>query len=224
MKIRILSLLSLTAMLVGLTGCGRNMLSIMERDISKGGGTDYYRYLEDPGFADARDDPRFDELIELARPALENGDKVEIDIDIQNVNRTFGTLLSGRIAERYGFAGLPEGAVAGDPGIRPGDALRDAAVADAAALCEELGHQVTPAGPELDGRAFARDFFLAFCGAARLITSGLGLAFIFLRRAIDGIQCVGQLFQSLAAAGTVIEARHSGDKLLYGLGGNRRNR
>ena len=34
--------------------------------------------------------------------------RVEIDIDIQNVNRTFGTLLSGRIAEKYGFAGLPE--------------------------------------------------------------------------------------------------------------------
>jgi predicted esterase len=43
------------------------MLSIMERDILKGGGTDYYRYLEDPGFADIRAEPRFDELIELAK-------------------------------------------------------------------------------------------------------------------------------------------------------------
>ena len=47
-------------------------------------------------------------LLELARPALEKGEKVTIDIDIQNVNRTFGTLLSGRVAERYGFTGLPE--------------------------------------------------------------------------------------------------------------------
>jgi len=47
-------------------------------------------------------------LIDLAKPALENREKVEIDIDIQNVNRTFGTLLSGRVAERYGFDGLPE--------------------------------------------------------------------------------------------------------------------
>jgi glutamate synthase (NADPH/NADH) large chain len=47
-------------------------------------------------------------LIAQAQPALENGEKVEIDIDIQNVNRTFGTMLSGRVAERYGHAGLPD--------------------------------------------------------------------------------------------------------------------
>jgi glutamate synthase (NADPH/NADH) large chain len=47
-------------------------------------------------------------LIELAKPALENGESVRIDIDIENVNRTFGTLLSGRVAERYGFDGLPD--------------------------------------------------------------------------------------------------------------------
>jgi glutamate synthase (NADPH/NADH) large chain len=48
------------------------------------------------------------ELIRQAQPALENGEKVTIDIDIQNVNRSFGAMLSGRVAERYGHAGLPD--------------------------------------------------------------------------------------------------------------------
>ena len=36
-----------------------------------------------------------------------NGEKVDINIDIQNHNRTFGTMLSGRVAEKYGHEGLP---------------------------------------------------------------------------------------------------------------------
>jgi len=48
------------------------------------------------------------ELIKQAQPALEKGEKVNIDIAIKNHNRTFGTMLSGRVAENYGFDGLPE--------------------------------------------------------------------------------------------------------------------
>jgi glutamate synthase (NADPH/NADH) large chain len=48
------------------------------------------------------------ELIAQARPALEKGEKVTIDINVYNNNRTFGTMLSGRIAEKYGHAGLPD--------------------------------------------------------------------------------------------------------------------
>ncbi|MGH8740856.1 MAG: glutamate synthase subunit alpha, partial [Burkholderiales bacterium] len=47
-------------------------------------------------------------LIELAAPALERGDKVTIDIPIRNINRTVGTMLSWRIAQRYGHEGLPD--------------------------------------------------------------------------------------------------------------------
>ena len=47
-------------------------------------------------------------LIEEAKVALNHGKKVKINIDIENVNRTFGTLLSGRVAERYGHNGLDE--------------------------------------------------------------------------------------------------------------------
>jgi len=47
-------------------------------------------------------------LIELAKPALEKGQKVTIDLPIRNVNRTAGTMLSGEVAKRYGHAGLPD--------------------------------------------------------------------------------------------------------------------
>jgi len=47
-------------------------------------------------------------LIELARPALERGEKVTIETPIRNINRTVGTMLSGRIAKRYGHEGLPD--------------------------------------------------------------------------------------------------------------------
>jgi glutamate synthase (NADPH/NADH) large chain len=46
-------------------------------------------------------------LIELARPALERGEKVAIDMPIRNINRTVGTLLSHEIARRHGHEGLP---------------------------------------------------------------------------------------------------------------------
>ena len=47
-------------------------------------------------------------LIEQARPALEKGQKVQIESSIINVNRTCGTMLSGEVAKRYGDAGLPD--------------------------------------------------------------------------------------------------------------------
>ncbi len=47
-------------------------------------------------------------LIEQARPALERGEPVIIETPVSNVNRTVGTMLSGRVAERYGHEGLPD--------------------------------------------------------------------------------------------------------------------
>ncbi|MBI2317705.1 MAG: glutamate synthase subunit alpha, partial [Betaproteobacteria bacterium] len=47
-------------------------------------------------------------LIELAKPALERGEKVAIDTPIRNTNRTVGTTLSWEIAKRYGHEGLPD--------------------------------------------------------------------------------------------------------------------
>ncbi len=48
------------------------------------------------------------ELIRQAQPALERGEAVRIETPIRNFNRTFGTLLSGRVAERHGHAGLAD--------------------------------------------------------------------------------------------------------------------
>ena len=47
-------------------------------------------------------------LIELARPALERGEKVTIEMPIRNINRTVGTMLSGEVAKRHGHDGLPD--------------------------------------------------------------------------------------------------------------------
>jgi glutamate synthase (NADPH) large chain len=47
-------------------------------------------------------------LIELARPALERGEKVTIEMPIRNINRTVGTMLSWEIAKRYRHEGLPD--------------------------------------------------------------------------------------------------------------------
>ena len=47
-------------------------------------------------------------LIREAAPALEEGQPVRIDTPIRNTNRTFGAMLSGEVAKRYGHKGLPE--------------------------------------------------------------------------------------------------------------------
>jgi glutamate synthase (NADPH/NADH) large chain len=47
-------------------------------------------------------------LLELARPALERGDKVFAEVDIVNTNRTVGTILSHELAKRWGELGLPD--------------------------------------------------------------------------------------------------------------------
>jgi len=50
-------------------------------------------------------------LLELARPALDDGTSVSATLPIRNVHRTVGAMLSGEIARRYGHAGLPDGTI-----------------------------------------------------------------------------------------------------------------
>jgi glutamate synthase domain-containing protein 3 len=54
------------------------------------------------------DDHRDHEIIAAAKPALERGEKVEIDVRVQNKHRCVGGLLSGEIARRHGAEGLPD--------------------------------------------------------------------------------------------------------------------
>ncbi len=48
------------------------------------------------------------ELIKLAKPALEKRENVSINLPIVNTNRTVGTMLSHEIAKRFGHEGLPQ--------------------------------------------------------------------------------------------------------------------
>ena len=48
------------------------------------------------------------DLIELAGPALDRGEVVDIRLPIHNVNRTVGTMLGNQVTRRYGPAGLPD--------------------------------------------------------------------------------------------------------------------
>ena len=52
------------------------------------------------------------QLIERAGPALERRAPVQIEMPIRNIHRTFGAMLSGEIAKRYGHEGLPEDTIA----------------------------------------------------------------------------------------------------------------
>jgi glutamate synthase (NADPH/NADH) large chain len=48
------------------------------------------------------------QLVELAAPALERGEKVNIDLPIVNTNRTVGAILSHELSKRWGDQGLPD--------------------------------------------------------------------------------------------------------------------
>jgi glutamate synthase (ferredoxin) len=48
------------------------------------------------------------QLLELARPALERGEKVRIELPIRNTNRTVGAILGSEVSRARGPAGLPE--------------------------------------------------------------------------------------------------------------------
>jgi glutamate synthase (ferredoxin) len=62
---------------------------------------------QDHGIADALDH----ELIAKAAPALENGEKVVINVELKNIHRTVGSMLSNKISKKYGAEGLPEGTI-----------------------------------------------------------------------------------------------------------------
>ena len=48
------------------------------------------------------------QLLELASPALERRESVEIDLPIQNTDRTVGTILGSEVSLKYGPDGLPD--------------------------------------------------------------------------------------------------------------------
>lgn len=60
--------------------------------------------VQDHGLINALDN----KLIVLAKNALENGERVVLDIPITNTNRTVGTMLSNQVATRHGAKGLAD--------------------------------------------------------------------------------------------------------------------
>jgi glutamate synthase domain-containing protein 2/glutamate synthase domain-containing protein 1/glutamate synthase domain-containing protein 3 len=62
---------------------------------------------QDHGLAEALDY----KLIDNAQEAIDNGTAVEFKLPIRNTHRTVGAMLSGRIAKRYGSAGLPHNTI-----------------------------------------------------------------------------------------------------------------
>jgi glutamate synthase (NADPH/NADH) large chain len=64
----------------------------------------FCRERQDHGLDKALDN----RLIELAKPALERGEKVTIEMPVRNIHRTVGTMLSNQVAKRYGHDGLPD--------------------------------------------------------------------------------------------------------------------
>jgi glutamate synthase (ferredoxin) len=48
------------------------------------------------------------ELIRLCRPALDNGEKVRLELPIRNTNRAVGTMLGSRLTKAWGGGGLPD--------------------------------------------------------------------------------------------------------------------
>jgi glutamate synthase (ferredoxin) len=51
-------------------------------------------------------------LLEVARPALDRGERVNATVPIRNTNRVAGTMLGSEVTRRYGAAGLPEDTIA----------------------------------------------------------------------------------------------------------------
>lgn len=64
----------------------------------------YCSQKQDHGLAAALDY----ELLKNAKPALENAEEVEFELEIKNINRTVGTILSSEISRKYGADGLPD--------------------------------------------------------------------------------------------------------------------
>ncbi|MBI1383473.1 MAG: glutamate synthase large subunit [Rhizobiales bacterium] len=101
---------------------GRTELLDKERAVGhwKAKGLDFSRLFHKPEVGDdvavrcverqvhAIDDVLDRQVIEKAQAALERRQPVRMDLAIRNTNRTFGAMLSGEVARRYGHAGLAD--------------------------------------------------------------------------------------------------------------------
>ncbi len=47
-------------------------------------------------------------ILPLCKPAIDRGEKVDVDLSIRNVNRVVGTITGSEVTRKYGAAGLPD--------------------------------------------------------------------------------------------------------------------
>ncbi|MGH7885707.1 MAG: glutamate synthase large subunit [Thermodesulfobacteriota bacterium] len=73
-------------------------------DVPESWGT-YRQIDQDHGLQDSLDETV---LLDICRPAIENGEKVEAILPIKNINRTVGTIVGSELTRKYGLNGLPE--------------------------------------------------------------------------------------------------------------------
>jgi glutamate synthase (NADPH/NADH) large chain len=85
---------------------GLNLAPLLHQVESNGAAT-HHCETQDHGLEKLIDN----RLIEQARPALEEKKPVVIETAICNVDRSFGTMLSGKIAKKYGMKGLAEDSI-----------------------------------------------------------------------------------------------------------------
>jgi glutamate synthase (ferredoxin) len=71
-------------------------------------GADVGRFAQIPQDHGIQDSLDVTTLVNLAKPALEKGEKVIANLPIRNVNRVVGTILGSHVSKRYGANGLPE--------------------------------------------------------------------------------------------------------------------
>ncbi len=71
------------------------------------GQTRYCSKKQDHGLDKALDN----ELVALAKDALEKGEPVRAQLEVRNVNRTVGTILGHEVTKRYQGEGLPDGTI-----------------------------------------------------------------------------------------------------------------
>ncbi len=105
----------------------------------------YCQIAQDHGLEKALDN----RLIELAKPALQNQQSVQIELPIVNTNRTVGTTLSHEVAKHFGLALLPDDTInikfKGSAGQSFGAFLRKASQCDWKAMPTTMWVRVCPA-------------------------------------------------------------------------------
>ncbi|MEP6661365.1 MAG: glutamate synthase large subunit [Acidimicrobiales bacterium] len=89
---------------------GLDLASILHQPEPYPGQTLLNSRPQDHGLAHALDQ----ELLLAAAPALENGERVHIELPIRNTNRTVGTMLGAALTRRWGGGGLPDDTITVD--------------------------------------------------------------------------------------------------------------